>query len=149
MSGSCLARPYLILALSSFPFSSCIVATVNRIWGSGLQKQLDRCRQPLESCQPVICRSPLYPPLPAHLCSCSTHFNLFFLSATIYPASLPQPTVLLYLSPRSTLLHLCTCQLLRLPSLHLSLLFSSIIYPAKIAVLCFQHYRVNIETEIP
>lgn len=97
---------------------SCIVGTANGPFRSGLQKQLDRRREPLETCQAVICPSPFYPPPPAHLCfSSSTHFNPFFFFFTPPPFIHPPPlslslSLLLYLSPLLTLLHLFACQLL-------------------------------------
>ncbi len=110
---TCSPSRSLLLRVSALPL--CIVGTANRLFESGLQKQLDRRRRPLETSQAVKCPSPLYPPppLPAHLSffSSSTHFNLFF------PLSLSL-RLLLHLSPLLTLLHLSASSL-RLTSFHL------------------------------
>lgn len=79
---------------------------------------------PLETCQAVICPSPLYPPLLAHLCfSSSTHFNLFFLYATIHLSSPSQPTSLLISSSHSSASLCLSASPLQLASFHLLLLF--------------------------
>lgn len=86
--------------------------------------------------------SPLYPPPPAHLCfSSTTHFNLFFLSATIHPSS---PS--LSLSPPSYLSSslFCISSLVSIFRLtHIVALFLLNLSCSKITLLSFSNITLS------